>query len=105
MWLEGIDDPMSALAPLVDRYGFIAAVSSAVIGWWVFRRSVLPLILCVVALAASIAAGIARGDLLATPGHVAVGTACEVALVAMLSIYVIGLWQRLRMTETLRRAE
>jgi hypothetical protein len=102
MWLEGVDDPVSMLAPLVDRYGFVAAVSAAVIGWWAFRRSTVPLILCVVTLAASIAGGIVRADLLASPTHVVAGTACEVALLGMLSIHVAGLHLRLRRTANLR---
>jgi hypothetical protein len=106
MWLEGVDYPVPELATSIDRYGFGLAVVAASIGWWLARRSTVPLFVCVSALAASIAAGIARADLLAaaTPLHVIVGTLSEVALLAMLAVYVLGLHRRIRYREVLRRA-
>ena len=50
MWLD--DGAILALAPLVDRYAFIAAIAVGAIGWFAFRRSLLPLAICVAALAA-----------------------------------------------------
>ncbi len=60
MWLADAGDGLSALAPIVDRYAFVAALVVGAIGWWAFRRSVLPLGICLAALAASIVAGIVR---------------------------------------------
>lgn len=105
MWLEGGDDAVSFLAPLIDRYAFAAATAVAAIGWWVARRSVLPLAFCIAALAASIAAGLVRADLLARPApvHVLAGTACEIALVLMLAFFVFDLYRGRRRVEILRR--
>jgi hypothetical protein len=106
MWLGDVGDSLSVLAPLVDRYAFIAALSVAAIGWFAFRRSLLPLAICLAALAASIAAGILRAGLLveAAPLHVLLTAAGEIALIGLLSFHVIGLGRRLRRTATLRRA-
>ena len=50
MWLGDAGDSLSVLAPLVDRYAFIAAIARGrSIGWWAFRRSVLPLAICLAA--------------------------------------------------------
>jgi hypothetical protein len=106
IWLGDVGDSLSVLAPLVDRYAFIAAVAVAAIGWFAFRRSLLPLAICLAALAASIAAGIVRAGLLveAAPLHVLLTAAGEIALVGLLSFHVIGLGRRLRRTAMLRRA-
>ena len=106
IWLGDIGDSLSVLAPLVDRYAFIAALGVAAIGWFAFRRSLLPLAICLAALAASIAAGIARAGLFveAAPLHVLLTAAGEIALIGLLSFYVIGLGRRLRRTAMLRRA-
>jgi hypothetical protein len=106
IWLGDVGDSLSVLAPLVDRYAFIAALSVAAIGWFAFRRSLLPLAICLAALAASIAAGILRAGLLveAAPLHVLLTAAGEIALIGLLSFHVIGLGRRLRRTAMLRRA-
>jgi hypothetical protein len=106
IWLGDVGDSLPVLAPLVDRYAFIAALSVAAIGWFAFRRSLLPLAICLAALAASIAAGILRAGLLveAAPLHVLLTAAGEIALIGLLSFHVIGLGRRLRRTAMLRRA-
>ena len=106
MWLADFGDAVSALAPLIDRYGFLVALAVGAIGWFAFRRSVLPLAICLAALAASIAAGILRAGLFVNgaPLHVLLGAAGEITLIGLLSFYVIGLGRRLRRTATLRRA-
>ena len=105
MWLDG-GDSLSALAPLVDRYAFIAALGVALVGWFAFRRSLLPLAISLAALAASIAAGIFRAGLFVegAPLHVLLCAAGEIALIGLLSFHVIGLGRRLRRTAMLRRA-
>ena len=105
MWLDDFGDAMSALAPIVDRYAFIAATAVGAIGWFAFRKSLLPLAICLAALAASIAAGILRAGLFVdgAPLHVLLGAAGEIALIGLLSFHVIGLGRRLRRTATLRR--
>jgi len=107
IWLGDVGDSLSVLAPLVDRYAFIAALGVAAIGWFVFRRSLLPLAICLAALTASIAAGILRAGLFieAAHLHVLLTAAGEVALIGLLSFQVIGLGRRLRRTATRRRAE
>jgi hypothetical protein len=106
MWLDDLGDSLSALAPLVDRYAFIAALAVAAVGWFVFRRSLLPLAISLAALAASIAAGIFRAGLFAegAPLHVLLSAAGEIALIGLLSFHVVGLARRLRRTAILRRA-
>ena len=106
IWLGDVGDSLSVLAPLVDRYAFIAALGVAAIGWFAFRRSLLPLAISLAALAASIAAGILRAGLLveAAPLHVLLTAAGEIALIGLLSFHVIGLGRRLWRTATLRRA-
>lgn len=106
MWLGDVGDSLSVLAPLVDRYAFIAALGVAAIGWFAFRRSLLPLAICLASLAASIAAGILRAGLLVevAPLHVLLTAAGEIALIGLLSFHVIGLGRRLRRTAMLRRA-
>ena len=39
MWLADAGDSLSVLAPLIDRYAFVAAIAVAAIGWLAFRRS------------------------------------------------------------------
>lgn len=103
IWLD--DGAISALAPLIDRYAFIAALSVGVIAWFAFRRSLAALALCVAGLVASIGAGIVRADLFTNgaPIHVLLSAAGEVALIGVLSFHVIGLRRRLRRTAVLRR--
>lgn len=106
MWLDDLDGSVSALAPLIDRYAFIAALLVGMVGWFAFRRSVLPLTVCLAGLAASIAAGIARAGLFVdgAPLHVLLPAAGEIALIGLLSWHVFGLHRRLRRTAMLRRA-
>jgi hypothetical protein len=106
IWLGDIGDSLSALAPLVDRYAFVTALGVAAIGWFAFRHSLLPLAVCLAALAASIVAGILRAGPLveAAPMHVLLAAAGEIALLGLLSFHVIGLGRRLRRTAMLRRA-
>jgi len=106
MWLNDFGDSLSVLAPLVDRYAFIAALAVGAIGWFAFRRSLLPLAICLGALAASIAAGILRAGLFVegAPLNVLLAAAGEIALTGLLSFHVIGLGLRMRRTAMLRRA-
>ena len=106
MWLGDVGDSLSVLAPLVDRYAFLAALGVAAIGWFAFRRSLVPLAICLAALVASIAAGILRAGLLveAAPLPVLLTAAGEIALIGLLSFHAIGLGRRLRRTAMLRRA-
>jgi hypothetical protein len=106
IWLGDVGDSLSVLAPLVDRYAFIAALGIAAIGWLACRHSLLPLAICLAALAASIVAGILRAGLFvdAAPLHVLLTAAGEIALIGLLSFHVIGLGRRLRRTAMLRRA-
>lgn len=107
MWLADVGDSLSMLAPLVDRYAFVAATAVGLIGWFAFRRSVLPLALCLGALAASIAAGVFRTGLFAegAPLHVLLAAAGEIALVGLLLFHVVSLGRSLRRTAMLRRPE
>jgi hypothetical protein len=105
IWLGDRGDSLSTLAPLIDRYAFIAAISVGAIGWWSFRRSVLPLAISLAALAASIAAGIVRAGLFAdgAPLHVLLAAAGEIALIGLFLFNVVGLGRRLKRTAMLRR--
>jgi len=105
MWLEDLGEAASAVAPLVDRYAFVAAVSVAAVGWLAFRGSVLLLAVCLGGLAASIAAGFVRASLFAAgaPLGVLLPAAVEFALVGLLAWHVAGLGRRLRQTAALRR--
>jgi hypothetical protein len=107
MWLADAGDSFSVLAPLVDRYAFIAAMTVAAIGWFAFRFSVLPLALCLAGLMASIAAGIMRAGPFAAgaPLHVLLGAAGEIALIGLLLFHVVSLGRSLRRTALLRRPE
>jgi len=105
MWLADAGDSLSMLAPLIDRYAFVAAIAVGSIGWWAFRRSVLPLAVCLTALIASIAAGIVRAGLFVdgAPLPVLLAAAGEVALIGLLLFHVVGLGRRLKRTAMLRR--
>lgn len=105
MWLGDAGDSLSLLAPLIDRYAFIAATAVGAIGWFAFRRSVLPLAVCLAALAASIAAGIVRAGLFVegAPLHVLLAAAGEIALIGLLLFHIVGLGRSLRRTALLRR--
>jgi hypothetical protein len=106
LWLDDLGTSMSALAPLIDRYAFIAALIVGIVGWLAFRRSLMLLAICLGGLAASIAAGMVRADLFVegAPLQVLLAAAAEVALTALLSWHVFGLHRRLRRTAILRRA-
>ena len=105
MWLSDVGDSLSMLAPLVDRYAFIAAMAVGSVGWFAFRRSVLPLAISLGALTASIAAGIVRAGLFVegAPLHVLLAAAGEIALIGLLLFHVVGLGRSLRRTALLRR--
>jgi hypothetical protein len=102
VWL---DNEVLSLAPLIDRYAFIAALTVGVIAWFAFRQSLVALAICLAGLVASIGAGLARADLFTNgaPIHVLLSAAGEVALIGVLSFHVIGLGRRLRRTAVLRR--
>lgn len=106
IWLGEVGDTLSALVPVIDRYAFIAALAIAAIGWWRFRNSVVPLLVCLAALVASIGAGIVRAGLFVdgAPLHVLLPAAGEVALIGLLAFHVFGLGRRLKRTASLRRA-
>lgn len=101
IWLA---DDVRSLAPLIDRYAFVAALTVGVIAWFAFRRSLAALAICLGGLVASIGAGIVRADLFVNgaPIHVLLSAAGEIALIGVLSFHVIGLGQRLRRTAVLR---
>jgi len=107
LWLADAGDSLSMLAPLIDRYAFVAALAVGAIGWWAFRRSVLPLAICLAALVASIAAGIVRAGLFVegAPLPVLMAAAGEIALIGLLLFHVVGLGHRLKRTALLRRVE
>jgi hypothetical protein len=104
MWLD--DSAGFALAPLIDRYAFIAALCVGLVSWFAFRRSLMAQAICLGGLIASIAAGVVRADLFAqgAPVHVLLAAAGEIALIGLLSFHVVGLGRRLRRTAGLRRA-
>ena len=105
IWLGEVGDTLSVLAPLVDRYAFIAALAVGLAGWLAWRRALLPLVVCLVAIVASVAAGIVRAGLFAdgAPFHVLAAAAGEIALIGLLSFHVIDLGRRLRRAATLKR--
>ena len=107
IWLGEAGDTLSAIAPLIDRYAFIAALVAGATGWFAFRRSVVPLAICLGALVASVAAGIVRAGLFVdgAPVHVLLTAAGEIALIGVLAAHVLGLGTRLRRTAALRRVE
>jgi hypothetical protein len=104
VWLDG--DTVSALAPLVDRYAFIAAIAAGAIGWLGSRRSLLAPSLCLAGLAASIAAGFVRADLFAhgAPLAVLLTAAGEILLIGLLCARVFGFRRQLKRTAALRGA-
>jgi hypothetical protein len=103
IWID--DGTASMLAPLIDRYAFLAAVGVAGVGWLAHRRSLLTLALCLGGLSASILAGLVRAELFtrAAPLAVLLPALGELALMALLSFHVVALGRRLRRTATLRR--
>lgn len=103
IWLDG--GAISALAPLIDRYAFIVALTVGVVAWFAFRRSLAALAICLVGLVASIGAGVVRAALFANgaPIHVLLSVAGEIALVGVLLFHVIGLGWRLRRMTSLQR--
>jgi hypothetical protein len=94
-----------ALAPLIDRYGFLSAVVIGAIGWFTCRRSLLPLLFSLVGLAASIIAGFIRAQVFVGEWSVSVLLPAfgEVALMTLLSFHVVALGRRLARTADLRR--
>ncbi|MFO1158173.1 MAG: hypothetical protein U1E60_05005 [Reyranellaceae bacterium] len=102
MWLD--DSAAPALAPLIDRYAFLAAIAVSAVGWFAFRRSLLAPTLCLVGLAASIAAGIVRARLFdqGVPLLVLLAAAGELALLGLLLAQVVGFGRRLHRTAALR---
>ena len=105
--IMGLDDSAGpALAPLIDRYGFLAALAVSAVGWLAFRRSLLAPTLCLVGLAASIAAGVVRAGLFdqGAPLLVLLAAAGEFALLGLLLVEVVGFGRRLRRTASLRGA-
>lgn len=105
-WLGEVGDTFFTFAPVIDRYAFIAALAIAALGWWRYRGSLVPPLVCLIALVASIGAGLARAGLFTdgAPLHVLLPAAGEVALIGLLSFHVFGLGRRLRRTASLRRA-
>lgn len=100
------DDGMAPpLAPFFDRYGFLAALGVAAIGWFTYRRSLLPFVLCLLALTASIFAGFIRASIFdgTAPSLVLIGALCEVALMSLLAFHIVGLGRQLRRTAAFRR--
>jgi hypothetical protein len=105
MSLGDVGDLFPTLAPLVDRYAFIVALCVGTVAWVAWRRSWLPLAICLLAIVASVAAGILRAGLFVegAPLFVLLAAAGEIALIGLLSLHVIGLGRRLRRTALLRR--
>ena len=107
MWLGDVGDLFPILAPIVDRYAFIAALAVGAVAWFAWRRSWLPLAVCLVAIVASVTAGILRAGLFieGAPLSVLLAAAGEIALIGLLSFHVIGLGRRLRRTALLRSVQ
>jgi hypothetical protein len=105
VWLGETGDAFSVLAPLIDRYAFIAALGIGTVGWLAYRRSWLPLAICLLAIVASVAAEIVRARLFVegAPPLVLLAAAGEIALIGLLAVNMIGLGRRLRRTALLRR--
>jgi hypothetical protein len=102
IWLD--DGAPFSIAPLVDRYAFWAAVAAAAIGWCAFRHALAPLALCLAGLAASVAAGFIRADMLMNaPLHVTLASAVEVLVLSLLSLHLVRLGLHLKYTAPLRR--
>lgn len=104
IWAAGTG---STFAPLIDRYGFLAAVCVAGVGWLLFRRSLAPLVICLVGLSASILAGFFRAELFVRLAPVAVLLPAlgELVLMALLSFHVLALGRGLQRTAALRRLD
>ena len=107
IWLGDAGDLFPTLAPIVDRYAFIAAIAVGTVAWFAWRRSWLPLAVCLVAIMASVTAGILRAGLFVegAPLSVLLAAAGEIALIGLLAFHVIGLGRRLRRTAGLRRVQ
>ncbi len=105
IWLDDLGNAMSALAPLVDRYAFVAALAAGVIGWCAFRHSWVALSVCLGGLMASISAGIVRAGLFVegAPLHMLAAAAGEVALLGLFSGHLFDLQRRVRQMAALRR--
>jgi len=105
LWLGETGDTLSTLLPVIDRYGFVAAIATGMVGWFAFRRSFFPLAICLSALVASITAGIVRAGLFAdgAPLHVLLTAAGEIALAGVLAFHVCTLGRGLWRTALLRR--
>lgn len=103
-WLDG--DTVSTLAPIIDRYAFIAAITAGVIGWFSSRRALVAPLICLAGLVASIAAGFVRADLFAhgAPLGVLLTAGGEVLLIGLLCIRLAGFGWWLRRTAALRTA-
>ena len=106
-WLGDVGDLFPVIAPVVDRYAFVGALAVSVVAWFAWRRSWLPLAICLVAIVASVTAGILRAGLFieGAPLAVLLAAAGEVALIGLLSFHVVGLGRRLRRTALLRRIQ
>jgi hypothetical protein len=104
VWLD--DDTVSVVAPIVDRYAFIAAIAAGAIGWIGSRRSLLAPSICLAGLVASIAAGFVRADLFAhgAPMAVLLTAVGEVLLIALLCVHVVGFGRQLKRTAGVRGA-
>lgn len=107
VWLGDLGLVSPPLAPFIDRYAFIATLIVGSVGWFAFRRSLLPLAVCLGALAASIAAGVVRAGLFvdSAPTHVLLAAAMEFALIGLLAFHVLRLGRSLVRTAMLRRVE
>jgi hypothetical protein len=105
MWLDDLDVAASSIAPFVDRYAFAGAIAVAMVGWLAFRRSMVPLALCLAGLAASVAAGFVRADLFTdgAPPQVLLPAVGEVALLGLLAWRVVDLGRRAQRAAVLRR--
>ncbi len=123
LWLPPVeaDGSLAGLAaPLVDRWAFVVAIVTGAGGYWLMRRPVTrrsptplriagrTMNLVVVALAASVAAGILRialaADWAAAPVVVAAATTGECAIVGLLLAQSLALRRRLRQAEAVAGA-
>lgn len=105
LWLDGRTGILPELAPLIDRYAFLASLVVGAVGWFAFRRSPVLLMLCFGGLAASIVAGLLRAGLFAegAPLAVLLTSGAEIGLMVVLSGQIAGFFRRVRHAETLRR--
>ncbi|MCA0302137.1 MAG: hypothetical protein LCH95_06995 [Proteobacteria bacterium] len=103
-WLD--DGSPLSLAPLVDRYAFIAALVGGLVAWFARRQSAGALLGCALGLAASIVAGVLRADLFGSgaPPWVVLPAVAEIAMLVVLLAHLAGWLRRLKQTAALRRA-